>query len=56
MLEIHALDENHTWNLVDLPKGEKQWDVLVGLRHQSYSRWLYGKTRLVAKEMLRLMG
>lgn len=21
--EIHALDENHTWDLVDLPKGKK---------------------------------
>lgn len=35
MLGIHALDENPIWNLVDLPKGEKKWDVQVSLCNQS---------------------
>lgn len=49
--EIHALDENHTWDLVDLPKGKKavgcKWIFVIKVNPDGSIARL--KARLVAK-------
>lgn len=52
MLEkINTLDDNHTWDLVDLPKGKKiigyKWIFVVKMNADGFMVKL--KSRLVAK-------
>ena len=56
--EIHALDDNHTWNLVGLPKGKKavgcKWVFAVKVNPDGSMVWL--KARLVAKGYAQTYG
>lgn len=56
--EIHALDENHTWDLVDLPKGKKvvgcKWVFTVKVNPDGSVARL--KARLVAKGYAQTYG
>ena len=56
--EIHALEENHTWDLVDLPKGKKlvgyKWVFTVRVNPDGSIARL--KARLVAKGYAQTYG
>src|SRR5262249_9217324 len=56
--EINALDENHTWNLVDLPKGQKavgcKWVFAVKVNPDGSVARL--KAKLVVKGYAQIHG
>lgn len=56
--EIYAFDDNHTWDLVDLPKRKNvigyKWVFAIKVNSDDSVPRL--KTRLEAKAMLKLMG